>query len=81
MISVPHLKLKPSGYLAFCFIPGEDGLLAGYHYPLFGLQIIERIYEAPVKVAFASQRAVMNVCALTVVGAFHPSELNKYTWY
>lgn len=78
MVSVPHLQFQPRWDLALTLIPREDGLLPCRDDAFLRLQVLERVYKAPVEIPFAGERAVVDVCALAIIGAFHPAEQKQY---
>lgn len=72
MVRVPDLQLQPGGDLALRLVPGEHGLLARDDDLLLGHQVVEGEDEAPVEVALARQRPVVDVRALAVLRPLEP---------
>ena len=69
-------------HLARGLVPGEDGFLLGYDDLLLCGQVLEGEDVAPVEVALARQRAVVDVGLLRVgVGALQPTGKDGDTGY
>lgn len=67
MVCVPDLHGEPCGDLVLGLIPREHGLLLGHDDLLLGHQVVKGVDEAPVEIALAGQRVVVDICILLIL--------------